>query len=143
MPIWIVYSLSAMVFFGGIYLHLKALTQQNIHVFVLNFWFFLLLAGGFAAANVFSKSASFSLPKASLPIYAGLVFVGLLGNYFSIKAYEHAPNPGYVTAIMAGSMVVVTLASVLLFKGEVSPLQGLGVFVVLGGIALITLGGGR
>lgn len=139
---WVAYSFIAMVLFSGIYLHLKALTQHSIHAFVINFWFFALMALGFASVNLFTKT-SFSVPKASWPIYAGLIFVGVLGNYFSVKAYEVAPNPGYVTAIMACSMVVVTVLSVFLFKSTINPLQWLGVALVLVGVSLITFGGWR
>lgn len=57
-----------------------------------------------------------------------------LGQFMAINA---APNVGFVNAINASSISLVTVMSVLLFKDELTPKKGLGIAGVTAGLILL------
>lgn len=60
-------------------------------------------------------------------------------NYFNFYAVSIAPNVGYVNAINASSISVVTIFSIILFKDEFSIRKIIGVIGVTGGLLLLLI----
>lgn len=71
-----------------------------------------------------------------------LLFIGLFSttfNLFQFEAIKLAPNLGYVNAMNAGSIALVTILAVLIFKDDFSWRKFVGVIGVIGGILLLLL----
>ncbi len=60
-------------------------------------------------------------------------------NLFQFEAIKIAPNIGYVNAINASSISLVTIMAILLFKDEFSKIKLLGVFGVTLGLLILLL----
>lgn len=82
--------------------------------------------------------------KFVIPSKLQLILLILIGigsasfNYFMQVAFASAPNIGYVNAINAGSISVVTLGSAILFKDELTIRKLIGVIVAsIGLVALV------
>jgi uncharacterized membrane protein len=86
------------------------------------------------------KHQKTSLKKVSQSQWLLLISIGLLGalfNYFMLLALDLAPNIGYVNAINASSISVVTFLSFFLFKDELTKQKLLGVIGVTAGLVLL------
>lgn len=82
------------------------------------------------------------IKKFSLPILGLMVSLGLffsLFNFFMLVAIDKAPNIGYVNAINAGSVSVLTIFSSLLFKDEFTIRKFVGVVGVTIGIIILVV----
>jgi drug/metabolite transporter (DMT)-like permease len=53
-----------------------------------------------------------------------------LANYFSAKAYQNAPNPGYVEGIKSSNAILTTILGLLLFASPVPWLKWLGIILI-------------
>ncbi|MEZ4755143.1 MAG: EamA family transporter [Bdellovibrionota bacterium] len=138
MQLWIIHSLLALIGFTGIYILIKSLTRFEISSIILNFWFFTLTAIGFLVL-AFNKKEILSVPKASLPFFLLLTLSAVFGNYYSVKAYQIAPNPGYVAAIISSAVIFLTIFSIFAFGSELTWLKGFGILLTTTGVAILAL----
>lgn len=138
MQLWIIYSFLAFIGFSGITLSIKALTQYNIHTTIINFWFFLFSSLCFLLLSLAEKKEVLTVPKQSISLFVILTASAVLGNYFSVKAYATAPNPGYPYAIISCTVIVLSITSFFLFGSSLSPIKILGIVLCLVGASLIT-----
>lgn len=73
-------------------------------------------------------------------IVAALMGVGsIIGTLAVIKGVEIAPNPGYVMAVFSANAIIVTVLSPFIYGSEISPMNLLGVVIVVFGISLLVL----
>ena len=138
MALWLIYSLTALFGFTGIYFFIKLLTTYNIGSSVLNFWMFALASIGFLLLSIFQKEP-LSVPKSSIYIFIILTFFVIFGNYFSVKAVSIAPNAGYPAAIVGCAAAIMTILSIFFFGADLSWLKMLGVALATIGIILIAI----
>ena len=135
-PIWLPLSLLAFFCWGGLSLASKYLL--NIGVGVLpRLVYAMIVVSILIMFEIMQKKISLKLNKLNISI---LLIVGIsaaMFNYFMQQAFTTAPNIGYVNAINAGSISIVTIASYLLFKDELNWRKLLG--VVIATIGLIEL----
>lgn len=98
----------------------------------INVFFF---AGATLALWLFARSRQvvLSLPAPALPWLLLTVGLAVEANYFSISALRNAPNLGYVTALRVLDIVIVTVASVILFRLPVAPAKLLGIGLCIAG----------
>ncbi len=116
----------------------KRLTEYEIFPLSINFYFFLFTTIAFFIFMLLSKN-SFSLPQSSIWIFFGLAIFAIGFNYFHILAIKHAPNPGFVDAIVSFKLVSISLISVILFGSELTVKHTIGIiFVVIGLILIVT-----
>lgn len=134
---WVIHSFIAMLGFSGIYILLKTLTQFSIPSSIINFYFFGIASFGFLLISLIQKS-SFSVPKNSMPFFVLLSLSAILGNYYSVKAYAIAPNPGYAAAIISSAVVLFTLFSIFAFNSNFDLLKGIGVFLIICGVVILS-----
>ena len=127
-----------MIGFSGIYILIKYLTMLGVTSPVVNVYFFCLTGLGFLGLNIF-RGQEMGVSKPLWPAMALLVCFAIFGNYFSVKAYETAPNPGYAAAITAASVIILTLFSVFAFGSELTPMRGLGVALSVVGVVILVL----
>lgn len=66
-------------------------------------------------------------------------FFSALFNYFMTLGIDLAPNIGYVNAINASSISLVTLVAFILYKDELSIRKFIGIIGVIGGLTLLLI----
>jgi drug/metabolite transporter (DMT)-like permease len=69
------------------------------------------------------------------------VFFSYLGNVFSLKSIEVAPNPGYSLVLSKSYVVFTTLASIPLFRAALTVRSGIAIAMILVFSALISITG--
>lgn len=138
MSLWIIHAFIALTGFSGIYIFIKAILQQGISPTTINFYFFTLTGIGFLFLALIEKE-NLKIQQNSWWLFLGLIVAALVGNYFSLRAFAAAPNPGYSQAIVSGALVVLTLVSYFIFGSDISALKFLGILLTISGIALISI----
>lgn len=76
----------------------------------------------------------------SRPQFTNLLMIGLSGSmfvYFMQVGFDLAPNVGYVNAVNAGSISLLTLMSALIFRDELNLIKILGIIGVTAGLLLL------
>lgn len=71
-----------------------------------------------------------------LLVFAALI-LSYLGNVFSLKSIEYAPNPGYSLVISKSYVVLTTLLAVVFFGAHISIEKALAIVLIVGFSALI------
>jgi drug/metabolite transporter (DMT)-like permease len=150
---WVTYAVIAMSCNVGSILTFKYLRSISEDVFnnALNF----LMYSGLIAVVIllFKKDSHFitpfykkSIDKVALKVI-GLVFVvaafHFLNNYCKFISLTMAPNPGYATAIISFSAVIVTLFSIVCFNSHINMSTLIGVILSLIGLILIIRNSGN
>lgn len=136
---WIVASL--LMFFSSVALYLfvrkgNALKtpQQliNLAMFAIPVIVYLLLTIG--------TPTNFSLrPLAFILILIQGIFFSYLGNVFSLKGIEYAPNPGYSLIISKSYVVFTAIASIFLFNAPLTLKSVIAILCIIGFSGLITI----
>jgi uncharacterized membrane protein len=83
---------------------------------------------------------SLHFSKAFLKAKLLLIGTGIFSTLFNLGQFEAiklAPNVGYVNAINAASISMVTVFAVILFKDELTPKKAIGVLGVTAGLILL------
>ncbi|NND64653.1 MAG: EamA family transporter [Gammaproteobacteria bacterium] len=137
MPTWTIHALLSLLGFSSIYILLKILTLFKINAIIINFWFFASLTLGFLVFAVIRK-VDFAVPKSSLIVFLALALVGIFGNHYYVRAYEAAPNPGYVDGIISFATVVLVLFSFFFLGSSLTAAKLLGIVLVVSGVLLLT-----
>ncbi len=86
-----------------------------------------------------AKKFSFGLVKKSPLIFLAIGIFSTTFNLFMMEAIKTAPNVGYVNAINASSISLLTIFAALLFKDELTLRKLVGVFGVTAGLVLLLL----
>ncbi len=135
---WFLKSLIGMLFTAGAITALKALTSRGVPTEFMTASYFVLMAA-ITAAFVFSRKIKLSGAKKikSLAILLGIL--GAAANFILFEAVRMAPNPGYAMAIFHTEIVLVAIASVFMFRSELSRRSFLGVLLVVAGVILLVL----
>ncbi len=77
------------------------------------------------------------MSKQTWLLFVGAGIFSTLFNLGQFEAIKLAPNVGYVNAINAGSISLVTVLAVLLFKDELSKQKAFGILGVTAGLLLL------
>ncbi len=102
---------------------------------------YLILSIAFnAVANIMFKSASgmpsFDFPKISL--FLGGLFLGAVNTYFFIRSLETLKLSIGYPVFAAGSVLVIALASLVVFKEDLHLTKIVGMAVIVLGIYLVS-----
>lgn len=135
---WVVYSVLANFFFVILILLIKALTTKQLEPEILNLYFFLLTTVGFFLVAVFRRT-SLAAPSSSYLLFLGLAIVAVAYNIFLVKAIELAPNPAYPAAIISSNVIIIALASVIIFGSEFNFTKLMGVILTVIGVVIVSL----
>ncbi len=79
----------------------------------------------------------FSVPSRLLPYLFLLGLIGALANFFTMHAFKHAPNPGYVVPLIGLSSIITAVASMLFLKTPLTLQKIAGMVIILIGVYLI------
>jgi len=67
------------------------------------------------------------------------IFFSYLGNVFSLRGMNSAPNPGYSLIISKSYVVMTSIASIFLFRSELTMRKGIAIIIILLCSAFLTL----
>lgn len=71
------------------------------------------------------------------------IFFSYLGNAFSLKSIEYAPNPGYSLIISKSYVVFTAIASIFIFNAPLTVKSVIAIICIIGFSALITIDKGK
>lgn len=94
----------------------------------------------YALGEIFARKTkikNFTLSTFVLMIFIGVFFAAF--NYFMLVALDKAPNIGYVNAINASSISVLTVFATLIFKDEFSIRKFIGIMGVIAGLVFLLI----
>jgi len=130
-----VVSLFALSF---LFIFFRKLTSIGLKSEVLLMYYFGIVAVifGFYA---FSNRASFQLTQLQIIFLIAAGIAGVVGNLFLVESLRVAPNPGYTSAVVAGNVILVSIAAVFIFQSELSLVKGAGIVLAVIGIILLGL----
>lgn len=134
---WIIYTLYSFFGWGFLSLLIKMLVSRGVSVIILLTYMYTFVSM-FILIEILLKKIKISLPG-SLPYFVGIGLFSSIFNYFNFYAVSIAPNVGYVNAINASSISMVTIFSVLFFKDELSYRKLTGVVGVTLGLLLLLI----
>ncbi len=136
---WIPLSFGAFFCWGLLALTSKYLLNLGVSIYE-RLIFSMLIVSALILTEVVKKKISIrNLTKVQI---STLIFIGLMGaafNYYMQLGFQLAPNIGYVNAINAASIAVVTLAATLLFKDEFNFRKLIGVLGISLGLAILVI----
>jgi len=136
--IWLPLAFGAFFCWGFLSLASKYLFSQGLNTFVfLTYVYFIVTLCIFTETR--SKKIPLNLVRKNPWIF---LFIGILStsfNLFMFQAIKFAPNVGYVNAVNASSISLVTIFSILLFKDEFSLKKLIGVIGVTIGLFLLLI----
>ena len=105
---------------------------NNLAMFLIPVLVYLLLTAG--------TPTNFSLtPLAFLVIIVQGIFFSYLGNVFSLKGIEYAPNPGYSLIISKSYVVFTAIASIFIFSAPLTIQSVIAIILIILFSALITI----
>ncbi len=126
-----------MFFLALVALTAKFVLNKGVKVPVL--LFYALVSGTIiAAAYVLFTKQPLKIEALPLTVIVALIAFSLIGNYFYFTAVNVAPNPGYVSAVLGLETGLVAIASIVLFKSEITLIKGLGMALAVLGVVLLS-----
>lgn len=134
---WFVISIIAGICFSGMLLIYKKLLLLGINSIILNLFVFGFVFLGFTIFTATTKT-QISITPLMILLLIGASLFSLAGNYAMVKAFDKAPNPGYVSSInISLQLTLITILSIFLYNSEFSLLKLIGIIIVLVGIYII------
>lgn len=135
---WLPLSFGAFFCWGFLSLGSRYMLDQGINLYVYLFYIYLVVT----LCIIFNISRKKISMKAILQNPIRYLIIGLLSfcfNFFQFEAIRTVPNIGYVNAINASSISIVTLLAAILFHDDLTKRKFLGVLGVTAGLLLIIL----
>lgn len=138
---WVVSSILMWITSIASYLLLRKSNLLNIPVQVNNLVMFLLPFVIYLATSIMGGiNLRVSLYELIIIIVLS-IFFSYLGNVFSLKGMNSAPNPGYSLIIAKSYVVMTTISSIFLFESELSARKAIAIIIILSCSAFLTLHG--
>ena len=136
---WITLSVAAFFAFGLLSLGSKYLFGHGVSTIPFLIYFFGVVTGCIVLRNKITVSTVLKLSSRDKFLLLGTGIFFTLFNLGNFEAINKAPNVGYVNAVNAASISLVTIMSAILFKDELSPKKGLGIAGVTAGLLLLLI----
>jgi len=136
--IWLPLSFVAFFCWGLLSLTSKFLFNQGVNTFVFLTYAYIVVSSC-VFTEIKTKKIKLSGIKDNFKI---LLPIGILSTTFNLGMFEAikvAPNVGYVNAINAASISLVTIMSIILFKDEFNLRKMIGVLGVILGLVMMFL----
>ena len=135
---WFWLAFLSLFMFAGMTLIQKYLLNLGMHPII-----FGLYLEGFAFIGLFIAALATN-QRLTIPslwvvflIFAAIFsIIAIISSTFSFKL---SPNPGYTQAIISASAVVILIASVFLFKSELTIIKTVGIILTVIGVILLGL----
>jgi len=136
---WIYLSFAAFFAWGFLSLSSKYLFSHGVATIPYLIYLFAIVTVCILVTNKMSLRTFKNISPKSWALLVGTGIFASLFNLGQFEAIKVAPNIGYVNAINASSISLVTILAVLLFKDELSLRKALGIAGVTGGLLLLLL----
>lgn len=136
---WILLSL--VMFFSSValYLSIRKSSLLKIPTQINNLAMFAIPLIVYTVIGAVTKqNYSISLLQGTT-IFVAAVLFSYLGNVFSLKSIEYAPNPGYSLVLSKSYVVFTTLVAVFLFRAQLSLQNAIAIILIVGFSALIMI----
>jgi len=137
--LWFPYTIGAFFCWGFLALSSKYLLNMGVPILTRLILQMLVVTVLIFGEIIFKKVNILQIDK---PQVLTLLLMGIFGSsyaYFMQVGFNLAPNVGYVNATNAASISLLTLASSLIFKDELTIKKMIGVFGVTAGLLLLFL----
>lgn len=134
---WIYYTIGAFFCWGLLALSTKYLLNLDVPILVRLIYSLGIISAIIIAEMIIKK---INLLKISKLQYLILILIGLFSTtfqYFMQIGFELSPNVGYVNAVNAGSISLLTLMSALIFKDDLSKQKMIGIAGVTIGLLVL------
>jgi len=136
---WVTLSFGAFFAWGMLSLSSKYLFNNGVSTIAFLIYLYAIVTLCIVFLNKIKKSSFTKLEKTDwILLFATGVFSTLF-NYGQFQAIKIAPNLGYVNAINAASISLVTILAVVFFKDELTLKKGIGVAGVSLGLLLLVI----
>lgn len=136
---WIFFSFLMFVSSNLLYLSIRKAQKDGISNSVYSVTMFLIPSLAYFIMAQLTKT-TLILPFSSILLIILTAFLwSYLGNYFSLKGIQFAPNPGYSLVIQKSYSVLATLGAVLLFGASFSFDKLIGILIILLFTVLISI----
>lgn len=136
---WIWLSFGAFFAWGMLSLSSKYLFSHGVSTFAFLIYLYALTTICIAVTNKMNHRTFKGISTSHWLLLAGTGVFSTLFNLGQFEAIRIAPNIGYVNAINASSISLVTILAVLLLKDELTLQKALGVAGVTGGLLLLLI----
>lgn len=125
---WVIVACGVILSSVILYLFVRKARLEGISIEIQNFGMFFLPTLLFLVYNIIAKvSFSISIKYLLIIAFTAILF-SWLGNVFSLKALESAPNPGYSLIISKSYVVLTSILSIWIFN---SPLYTKDIAAIL------------
>lgn len=128
---WILSSFLMFISSVFLYLFIRKSSLLKIPTQLVNLASFTLPLFFYLAITISTKGDLSITPYQFFIIVIASFFFSYLGNVFSLKSIEYAPNPGYSLIISKSYVVFTTLVSVFLFHSVLTLRTSLAIFFIV------------
>ncbi len=135
--IWFIYSITAALLLAVHFLFLKKASLNGIPLSLLMMYMWLFSSMGLFIYHVF---------KSQLAIQANLIWIvalatitALAGTFLLNMGVYTAPNPGYATAVGSMQVLILIVASTLIFGSDFTSIKVMGSLFVVAGVIMLSL----
>lgn len=136
---WITASILMFISSVALYLGIRKSNDLKTPQQLNNLAMFLIPALVYLFLDVNSKEQFAFTPIVYLIIFVQAIFFSYLGNVFSLKGINEAPNPGYSLIISRSYVVFTSIASVFLFGALLTAKSIFAIFLILSFSTLIMI----
>lgn len=134
---WVPLSFAAFFAWGMLSLSSKYLFSHGVATFAFLVIVYAIVTLCIIWANKVRPKSLMGLSKAQLLLLLGIGVFSASFNLGQFEAIRLAPNVGYVNAANAGSIALVTVLAVALFKDELTVKKAIGILGVTAGLVLL------
>ncbi|MDB5182512.1 MAG: hypothetical protein JWO47_296 [Candidatus Saccharibacteria bacterium] len=134
---WMLLSFGSFFAWGSLSLTSKYLFNHGLGTIPWLIYLYAIVTACILVANKMRKSSFRNLSKQRWVLLIGTGIFSTLFNLGQFEAIKVAPNVGYVNAINAGSIALVTVLAVILFKDELTKKKAVGILGVTLGLLLL------
>ncbi|MBP7842770.1 hypothetical protein KA017_02070 [Candidatus Woesebacteria bacterium] len=136
---WLQYTIGAFFCWGMLALSSKYLLIVGVPILTRLIYTMIVVTVLILGEMKIKSVQILSVTKQQLLVLGGIGIFGASFNYFMQVGFNIAPNVGYINAINAGSISLLTLASAVIFKDELTIKKMIGIFGVTVGLLLLFL----
>lgn len=135
-PKWLPLAIGAFFCWGFLSLVAKYLLNQGVELMAFLTYTYVVVSA-LILIEMMKKKIDFGIVKNNLKIFFAIGITSTVFNLFNFWAIDLAPNVGYVNAMNASSISLVTLAAAYFFKDELTKRKLVGVFGTTIGLILL------
>lgn len=133
---WIFYTFGAFFAFGFLSLTSTYLGNQGLTSTVIIFYLCLFVTIALLI-QIFMKKIKLSFDKKSIGVFVGAGIFASIFNICQIQGYILAPNPGYISAVNAASIALLSILYRVVFKDNLTIRKSIGIVGVLFGLLIL------